>query len=417
MCDAHQSLPGTGRPCAAGARRSEHGSRGGAGTARVRFLIRGVLLVAALVGFAPTLAIAGPASSAEVRVLVLEASEPFAIRSRSGSYAIALDPRRRELVVAGQPAGLFWRPPEPGPWEVARRRYRGRLELRAAAGRVVVVNAVELEDYVAATVGGEMPASWPEQALRAQAVATRTYALHQRQRRAGDAWDVRATEQSQVYRGIESETPSTRRAAEATRGEILTHAGRPILAAFHSTSGGRTASASEVWGQSLPYLGSIDVENEEDAPHTYWRTVFPAETLSGVLAALGAELGPVASLEVEARTESGRVERVVARGRSKLRVFAGERLRALVESLGLRSTLFDIRATPEGFAFVGSGNGHGVGMSQWGAREMARRGDPYQRILARFYPGARLEGWRAESVAVRSGPRDPESRHNASQGR
>jgi stage II sporulation protein D len=417
MCDRRQSLRREDRLRAVGSLRRGHGSRGAAANARIRSLIPGLLLVAALVGFAPTPAIAGPASPIEIRVLVLEASEPFAIRSRSATWAIALDPRRRELVVAGQPAGLFWRPPDPGPWEVARRRYRGRLELRAAAGRVVVVNAVELEDYVAATVGGEMPASWPEQALRAQAVATRTYALHQRQRRAGDAWDVRATEQSQVYRGIEAETPTTRRAAEATRGEILTHAGKPILAAFHSTSGGRTASASEVWGQSLPYLDSIDVENEEDAPHTYWRTVFPAETLAGLLDALGAELGPVASLEVDARTESGRVERIVARGRSKLRVFAGERLRALVESLGLRSTLFDIRATPEGFAFVGSGNGHGVGMSQWGAREMARRGDPYQRILARFYPGARLEGWRAEAVAARSGPAEPASRKNPAQGR
>jgi SpoIID/LytB domain protein len=80
----------------------------------------------------------------------------------------------------------------------------------------------------------------------------------------------------------------------------------------------------------------------------------------------------------------------------------GDRLRSLVESLGLRSTLFDIRPTPQGFAFVGSGFGHGVGMSQWGARELARRGASYQRILARFYPGASLSQWRAEHVASRA---------------
>lgn len=409
MCDRRQNRPGNGRLCGATGRRGGYAGR-------ARLVVLG-MLVAAFFGLAPTRSLAGAARPVEIRVLVLEASETFTIRSPASSYSIGLDPQRGEIRVAGQPAGLFWRPPDEGPWEVARRRYRGRLELRAAAGRVLVVNAVGLEEYVAATVGGEMPASWPEQALRAQAVATRTYALHQRARRAGEPWDLRATEQSQVYRGIEAETGSTRRATEATRGEILTHGGRPILAAFHSTSGGRTASASEVWGQSLPYLGSIDVEHEEDAPYTYWRTVFPAETLTGVIAALGAELGPVAALEVDARTESGRVERIVARGRSQLRVFAGERLRALVESLGLRSTLFDIRSTPEGFAFVGSGNGHGVGMSQWGAREMARRGAPYQRILARFYPGARLEGWRAETVAVRSGPAAPASRQGKRQGR
>ena len=81
---------------------------------------------------------------------------------------------------------------------------------------------------------------------------------------------------------------------------------------------------------------------------------------------------------------------------------AWDQVRALAESLGLRSRLFDIRATPQGFAFVGSGFGHGVGMSQWGARELARRGASYQRILARFYPGARLEAWPSERVASRA---------------
>ena len=114
--------------------------------------------------------------------------------------------------------------------------------------------------------------------------------------------------------------------------------------------------------------------------------------------------GPVDGLEVDSRTESGRVARIVARDRSRRVVLGGDQLRALVESLGLRSRLFDIRSTPQGFAFVGSGYGHGVGMSQWGARELARRGASYQRILARFYPGARLEAWQAESVASRAEP-------------
>jgi stage II sporulation protein D len=247
-----------------------------------------------------------------------------------------------------------------------------------------------------------MPASWPGQALRAQAVATRTYALYHCDRRRSEPWDVQASELSQVYRGIESESGTTRRAAQATRGEILTHGGRPILAAFHSTSGGRTASASEVWGRSLPYLDSVDVEFEEEAPFTYWRTVVPPGTVNGVLASLAADLGPVERLEVDARTESGRVERIVARGRSRRIVLGSDQVRTLVETLGLRSRLFDIRPTPQGFAFVGSGFGHGVGMSQWGARELARRGASYQRILARFYPGARLEAWRAETVASRT---------------
>lgn len=339
----------------------------------------------------------------EIRVLLLESRELVEIRSPASVHRIALARKTLELVVDGRPSGSLWRPDREGPWQVGARRYRGGIELRADSGRILVVNRVPLEEYVVATVGGEMPASWPDQALRAQAVATRTYALHQRERRTGEAWDVQASELSQVYRGIESESATTRRAAEATRGEILTHGGRPILAVFHSTAGGRTASAAEVWGRDLPYLGSIDVEYEEDAPFTYWRTVFPPETLDrAVASSLGADIGPVQAIEVDARTESGRVERMVARGRSRAVRLERDQVRALAETLGLRSRLFDIRSTPQGFAFVGSGYGHGVGMSQWGARELARRGASYQRILARFYPGARLEAWHSENVAVRT---------------
>lgn len=358
------------------------------------------------------------ASAPEIRVLLVESSSPVELRSALAVHRVGLAQKGAVLAVDGRSAGSTWTAQDAGPWQVAGRRYRGRIVVHAASGQLSVVNHVDLEDYVAATVGGEMPASWPEQALRAQAVATRTYVLHQRalhrralhQRAAQPQaldWDVRATEQSQVYRGIESETPRTRRAADSTRGEILTLAGQPILAVFHSTSGGRTASASEVWGKSVPYLGSIDVEYEDDAPFTYWRTVFAPETLSGLLAAAGSDLGRVYSLEVTGRTESGRVERIVARGASRREVWSGDRLRSLVEGLGLRSRLFDIRPTPQGFAFVGSGFGHGVGMSQWGARELARRGASYQRILARFYPGAELSLWdsergRAERVASRA---------------
>ncbi len=392
-------LRAAGRSPAAPARRARSRrilGRGAAGLGSATLWLIGALLLLAATG-------AGARETAVVRVLLLESREPVEIRSPASIHRIGLARKTLELLVDGRPSGPRWRPDREGPWQVGARRYRGGIELRAESGRILVLNHAPLEDYVAATVGGEMPASWPDQALRAQAVATRTYALHQRERRRGEAWDVQASELSQVYRGIESESATTLRAAEATRGEILTHGGHPILAVFHSTAGGRTASAAEVWGRDLPYLESIDVEHEEDAPFTYWRTVFPPETLNGAIAAsLGTDFGPVDRLEVDARSESGRVERIVARGGSRAARLERDQVRTLAETLGLRSRLFDIRSTPQGFAFVGSGYGHGVGMSQWGARELARRGASYQRILARFYPGARLEAWQSENVAART---------------
>jgi stage II sporulation protein D len=311
-------------------------------------------------------------------------------------------PGNTSLLVNGERVGREWAPKGSGPWQVGTRTVRGRIAVRVYEGKVQVLNRVGLEPYVASIVGGEMSASWPSHALRAQAVAARTYVLHEVAKRRSSAWDVRATEASQVYRGIEAETVETRAAARATAGEILTFEGEPILAVFHSTAGGRTATAGEVWGRDLPYLRVIEVDEEDDAPHTYWRSVFVQADLVDVLSSAGVSIGEGAMvvLEVTRRTPSGRVEQIEVRGLPHREALQGKRLRRVLRGLGLRSTLFDIRTTDEGVAFVGSGHGHGVGMSQWGARALAERGESYQRILARFYPGTRLEKMRFRKLAA-----------------
>lgn len=339
----------------------------------------------------------GGAGEEEVRVLLYEGTGPVPI-----GPAKAAQPVRwvgGKVAVDGRIVGPHWSPAGRGPWRVGDRRVRGRITVRARAGRLEVLNRVGLEPYVASTVGGEMSASWPRAALRAQAVAARTYVLHEAARRRGSDWDVRSTAMSQVYRGIGAETEETRAAARATRGEVLTYRGAPILAVFHSTAGGRTATAGEVWGEDRPYLRVVDVEEEDAAPHTYWRVEFERAALASVFEAAGVDVGALRDLSVERRTRSGRVERLVIRGENDRVALRGASLRTLVGSLGLRSTLFDVRETAEGFAFVGSGYGHGVGMSQWGARALAERGLSYQRILARFYPGTRLERWSSRRVA------------------
>ncbi len=364
-----------------------------AGAAGRTLFIGLAVLIAALVGCATAKAQSG----ASVRVLVYDGAGSVQIGPADAPSRVALS--GGQLAIDGKPVGTHWTPRGAGPWRVGPRRVRGGIAVRARSGRIQVLNRVDLEAYVASTVGGEMSASWPEAALRAQAVATRTYVLHEAARREDRDWDVSATATSQVYRGIGTETEETRSAARATRGEILTHRGEPILAVFHSTAGGRTATASEVWGEDRPYLRVIDVEGEDIAPHTYWRTEFAAADLTGVVSAAGVQVGDLESLSVTRRTRSGRVERLALRGDRGRIELRGASLRSLVGSLGLRSTLFDVRETAGGFAFVGSGYGHGVGMSQWGARALAERGLSYQRILARFYPGTRLERWSSRRLA------------------
>ncbi|MCP4906077.1 MAG: SpoIID/LytB domain-containing protein [bacterium] len=357
------------------------------------------LTVAVLIGGGPLgCAAARAGGPTEVRVLIYDGTDPIAIGARELNTEVALS--GEALVVDGREVGNRWSPRGAGPWKVGSRKLRGQIVLRAEAGRIQVLNRVDLEDYVTSTVGGEMSPNWPREALRAQAVAARTYVLHEAAKRRASGWDVRATAASQVYRGIAAESDETRSAARSTRGEVLTYRGEPILAVFHSTAGGRTATAGEVWGQDLPYLRVLEVEEEDEAPHTYWRTLFSAEDLSEVLAAASVDVGSLGGVSVTRRSHSGRVERIEVRGTTQIVELRGSRLKGFVGSLGLRSTLFDIRRTAQGYAFVGSGFGHGVGMSQWGARALAERGSSYQRILARFYPGTRLENWSSRRIAV-----------------
>jgi stage II sporulation protein D len=331
-----------------------------------------------------------PAAAAEpwIRVLMLETDGPV----RVGAVG------ERGALVAAAPGGLqVDGRPVASPWRLSAPlvhldglRLRGELQVGGSQHRVRVVNRVPIEAYVAGTLGRETYAGWPAEMLKAQAVAARTYALHQAHARRGEAWDLAADTSGQVYGGADAETPAVLEATRATRGQWLAWEGRPILAVYHSASGGRTASAEEVWGRALPYLRSVPVEGEEDSPDTYWRASIPGTTLGPALASLGVQVGPVRELEVVDRSESGRARSVRVRGRDGEGEVDAHELRKALGATVIRSTLFDTRVGPDGFVFFGSGHGHGVGMSQWGAQSMARQGAGYLQILRAFYPGAQL---------------------------
>lgn len=296
--------------------------------------------------------------------------------------------------------------PAPGPHTVDGHRLRGAVEISKGPGGLRVVNELPLEDYVAGTVLGEVSEAWGAALLRAQAVAIRSYALHRRAEAGSRDYDVEADTRAQVYLGLDGETDAVRDAVAATRGQVLTFDGAPILAAFHSAAGGRTASAEEVWGREVPYLRSVPVPGEEDSPDTYWRARISPEALRAALVADGHELGQPRGVTIVERTSSGRALAVRIRADGGAVVVSGEWLRRAIGAQRLPSTLFDVRRAGSDFVFVGSGRGHGVGMSQWGARALASQGATYAQILARFYPGARLErvGVRALPAPVGAAP-------------
>jgi stage II sporulation protein D len=337
--------------------------------------------------------VAATPDSVVIRVLLMESVGRVRARDwRAGGGATVVEPGPSGLLADRRPVGAIWRLGGSGIVEVDQIRFRGELEFRNISNGMQVINKVALEDYVAGILGGEIYPDWHPETLKAQAVVARSYALHQRAESRGQAFHVEAGTGSQVYGGVAAETRAIRAAVLATRGEFLAYARKPILAVYHSASGGRTASSEEVWGRPLPYLVSLEVDDEQDSPDTYWRATISKTKLRRALDSLGIQIGSPRELQVVKRSRSGRALRVRIRGDRGNHNLEARALRVALGESVIRSTLFEIRSAQDAFVFVGSGHGHGVGMSQWGAQSMAERGSTYREIVETFYPGTSLVG-------------------------
>ena len=284
----------------------------------------------------------GPAPVARVRVLVAEArtslklrsQAPFRVRDVFGKTyplpagEIVLGPKLR-VAVNGTPtelAGPIVFLPGTAPLELDR-AYRGQLEVAVAGAKLNAINVVGLEQYVAGVVAQEMPSSWPEEALKAQAVAARSYALARRL--PGKGFDLYADVRSQVYGGVRGEQPSTTAAVQATKGEVLLWEGKPIDALFHSTSGGSTIDASEGFGKAVPYLVAVEDPHSALSPVHRWgptpvseatirKGLKLASPLTGLKLTRGAS-GRVTSVEVQTALGSATVTGSALRSASGLR--------------------------------------------------------------------------------------------------
>jgi stage II sporulation protein D len=279
--------------------------------------------------------------------------------------------------------------PRSGHIQLAGRSYRGALELRRTAlGRLTVINDVDLEEYVYGVVRSEMDPRWPPEALRAQAVAARTLAMYSAGRFAAEGYDVRATTDSQVYGGVAAEDARTTAAVDATRGVFVLYGGRAAFAAFHADSGGATESSELVWGGVVPHLRGVPDPYSRDAPNHQWTVRVDARALEQRLVRAGRPISGLQRADVLVASPSGRVTTVrvsTANGAVDIR---GQDLRAALGLSTVRSTLFTVRTLGDGTIEInGRGSGHGVGMSQWGARGLAMAGRDHSEILRYYYTG------------------------------
>jgi stage II sporulation protein D len=269
-----------------------------------------------------------------------------------------------------------------------RRSYRGKMAFVPTGEKTfAIVNYVNLEHYVASVVSGEMYSDWPEAALRAQAVAARTYALwRMNQKGKKEEWDLTAGQESQMYPGLSGEIAVTRKAAQDTFGVVLTYEGKIFAAYYHSTCGDSTASVQDVFGEEeIPPLSSVTCRNCRESPFYRWTVNVSQEEMVERLKSAGFAVEQISDVKVVELDQSGRAKSVeIDTGKKKFYVKPGE-LRKVFGASRIRSTAFSIALERGVFVIRGAGWGHGVGMCQWGAYGMAKWGFDAEGILRHFY--------------------------------
>lgn len=333
--------------------------------------------------------------------------------------------------------------------ELGGRRYRGNIKLKPSGnGKMTVINELEIDEYLYGVVPKEMPASWPIEALKAQAVAARTYAVSNISKWGKYGFDLTCSTKDQVYGGYDAENPKSNRAVDETRGKIAVYNGQPIIALYHSDSGGITEDNSEVFGSDIPYLRSVKERYETSSPNKTWEIRYSINEINQKLQEVTRKIGEIKDISVIEKSNSGRVKELLISGTEGKEILTG---RAIRDILGLKSTLFEIykdntdhnsqndklfvrssyktdmldlngkyiinskgvyQNTKETnvvvgalkrrydnntkpianiITFRGKGWGHGVGMSQWGAKAMAENGHDYVDILQHYYKGIEIK--------------------------
>ncbi len=272
-------------------------------------------------------------------------------------------------------------------------RLRGTLEILTQPNQtLLVVNHVDLEAYLQGVLSKEAPVYWPSEALKALAIAARTYAVFQQLSKTSLAYDVSSDVLSQVYGGKSAERGKTTRAVSGTRGLILTYQGKVFPAFYHSTCGGLTEEASVMGPFDLaPLKGRVACSFCVESPFYRWQRRLSAADVGWAVKQAGrGSMWPVQDVSLLAYSPTGRIAQVRIRGGGRVLDVTGYEFRQLFGFDRVRSTGFAILRDADGFILQGRGWGHGAGLCQWGAAALARRGLSAKEILAYYYPQAEL---------------------------
>lgn len=268
--------------------------------------------------------------------------------------------------------------------------YRGSLEITPAERGLLVVNELPLEEYLVGLINCEISSAWPLEAIKAQAVVARTFALYQKEARRGARYHLESTVLDQVYDGCAVEDERAALGVRETAGEALTFNGGVALTFFHSNCGGHTEAAEQVWSTSLPYMGGVPCRYCLDAPTASWEVTLSLTKIEALLKAGGMAISGLRGIEPGPRNDSGRLITVRLATAGETREIPATAFRKALGYTVIRSTSFEVSVSGDSARFTGRGYGHGVGLCQWGARNRAADGFSYREILAYYYPGTSL---------------------------
>jgi stage II sporulation protein D len=334
---------------------------------------------------------------------------------RDAGSTVSMSSRGGSVAAGGLRPPLLVRAADGGTLSLRGQPYRGELRIQQApGGGLTVVNRLDMETYLQGVVPREIGRFDLDiyEAIKAQAVAARTYAYTYLGRRAEQGFDVYATVEDQVYGGAGAENETVNRAVRETSGEILAYNGRPITAYYHSTCAGHTAAIDEVWNNApVPYL--VAVRDLDPSGQAYdrvssrftWTERWTHDELVGILnrtladSLRGRRISRIEDMRVTQRTPSGRIRAMRLQTDAGTFTLGKDRIRwILVPNRGglLNSSKFDVALTRSGGRVTeivanGGGWGHGIGMCQVGAMGRARAGQDYRTILGTYYPGTVIQ--------------------------
>ncbi len=287
------------------------------------------------------------------------------------------------------------------------KEYRGQLEIGLRSGKLGLVNIIDLEDYVLGVLPAEMPDAYPTEALKAQAIAVRTYALKNRGKHSSQGFDICDSQHCQVYNGSVSGKNRCAKAVMDTAGMVLTYNGQLISVLYSADCGGTTQSYAEAYpDHDIPYLGCVSEPSE--ISHLEWEKRYTPADLEVRLRSAGIkEAAGLKSIAVAATGPSGRVQSIEITGETGTATITGNKLRGALGYGVIKSTLFTIASDDDGtITFTGRGFGHGIGLCQTGARGLAEPPFNYtsDQILAHYFPGTQLSSLASTGTdyAVRS---------------